>query len=311
MKKFLYRILLFSLLVIVCAIGLDFFLSYRLRQNPNRIYATWNQVYNDTTCYDLLINGSSRAWSQYSPLILDSILKLNSFNLGIDGSAINRQIIKYNKYCELHGNPKYLIQNIDLGTMSYTMGYEREQFFSYFFYDRDLLNEYDQYENFSWVEKNIPCYRYLGYDDVITEALFYDNKEHFFEYIVKGYYGDESSWDGSRIANMDSVMCACDTSALQLFTEFIQKETEKGVQVIFVYAPVYIEAREKMVNEKQMYIMYDSIARKFQIPILDYNDIPMCYDTTYFYNATHLNRVGAELFTTKLAHDIDSLGLLK
>jgi hypothetical protein len=26
-----------------------------------------------------------------------------------------------------------------------------------------------------------------------------------------------------------------------------------------------------------------------------------------FWNATHLNRMGAELFTTKLAHDIDSL----
>ena len=31
--------------------------------------------------------------------------------------------------------------------------------------------------------------------------------------------------------------------------------------------------------------MYDSIANRFNITILDYNDIPMCYDTTYFYNA--------------------------
>jgi hypothetical protein len=57
--------------------------------------------------------------------------------------------------------------------------------------------------------------------------------------------------------------------------------------------------------------MYDSIACEFHIPILDYSDIPMCYDTAYFYNATHLNKTGAELFTTKLAHDIDSIGFLK
>ena len=66
-----------------------------------------------------------------------------------------------------------------------------------------------------------------------------------------------------------------------------------------------------MVNEKKMYEMYDTIAQRFNIPILDYNDISMCYDTTYFYNGTHLNKLGAEVFTTKLAHDIDSLGLLK
>ena len=81
--------------------------------------------------------------------------------------------------------------------------------------------------------------------------------------------------------------------------------------MVFVYAPVYFGAREKMVNEVEMFAMYDSIAKKFDIPILDYNDISLCYDTAYFYNATHLNRVGAELFTTKLAHDIDSLEILK
>lgn len=311
MKKFLYKILLFTLLIFIFACCLDFFLSYRLRQNKNRMYAAWNKMYNDSTCYDLVINGSSRAWTQYNPLILDSILNLNSFNLGIDGSAINRQVIKYKKYCELHGDPKYLIQNIDLGTMSYTMGYEREQFFSYFFYDRDLLNEYDQYENFSWGEKYVPCYRYLGYEDVMTEAIFHDNKKHFFEYLNKGYFSSDKEWDGSVLYAMDSIECAIDSNALSLFINFLQEETDNGVKIIFVYAPIYIGAREKMVNEEEMFAMYDSIAKKFDIPILDYNDISLCYDTAYFYNATHLNRVGAELFTTKLAHDIDSLEILK
>ena len=76
-------------------------------------------------------------------------------------------------------------------------------------------------------------------------------------------------------------------------------------------APVYHEVRTKMINEHQMYKMYDTIAVRFNIPILDYNDIPLCYDTTYFYNGTHLNRIGAESFTIQLAHDIDSIGFLK
>lgn len=311
MKKFLYKILLFTLLVIVCALGLDFFLSYRLRQNQNRMYAAWNQMYNDTMNYDLVINGSSRAWAQYSPLILDSILDVNSFNIGIDGSAINRQIIKYKKYCELHGNPKYLIQNIDLGTMDITYGYEREQFFPYFFYDRDLVKQYDQFENFSFAEKYITCYRYLGYDDVIIESVFYDNKKHYFRYLTKGYSGNDESWDGEQLSQINEVVCAVNSNIIGIFEDFLLQVVQTGTKVVFVYAPIYIGAREKMVNEEEMFAMYDSIAKKFDIPILDYNDIPMCYDTTYFNNATHLNRTGAELFTTILAHDIDSLGLLK
>ena len=46
-------------------------------------------------------------------------------------------------------------------------------------------------------------------------------------------------------------------------------------------------------------------------PILNYTYDPISYDTNFFYNATHLNKTGAELFTRKLAHDIDSLQLLK
>ena len=311
MKKFLYKILLFTLLIILCAYGLDLFLSWRLRTNENRVYAAWNQLYNSDIDYDLVINGSSRAWTQYSPLVLDSILGVNSFNLGIDGSAINRQIIKYKKYCQLHGLPKYLIQNIDLGTMAITFGYEREQFFPYFFYDRDLMKDCNRYEDFSFGEKYIPCYRYIGYEEVLLEAIFHDNTGHYFEYLTKGYLGRWDKWEGSALANLDSVVCSCDTTSIHLFMDFLEEITAEGTKVMFVYAPVYHVAREKMTNEQQMLDMYDSIASRFDIPILDYNDIPMCYDTAYFYNATHLNKNGAELFTTKLAHDIDSIGFLK
>lgn len=311
MSKFLYKLVLFIALILLCAIGLDMFLSWRLRTNENRMFATWNYVYNDTTDYDLVINGNSRAWVQYDPMILDSILEVDAFNLGMDGSAINRQILKYQKYCELHGYPKYLIQNIDISTMAMTNGYEREQFFSYFFYDRDLMWDFDQYEHFSVAEKYIPAYRYIGYENVLLEAFFYDNKQHFLEFTTKGYLGKNSWWDGTALSKLDSITCSCDTGAINLFVDFLEKVTSDGTKVLFVYAPIYYQAREKMVNEREMFEMYDSIANRFNIPILDYNDIPMCYDTTYFYNATHLNKTGAELFTTRLAHDIDSIRWLK
>ena len=134
MKKYLLNTLLFTILCLIFAFALDTILSFRLRQNQNRMFANWNQIYNDTTNYDLVINGSSRAWVQYNPFIIDSILYINSYNLGIDGSPINRQIIKYQKYCDLHKMPKYLIQNIDFVTMGFGYGYERVQFFPYFFF---------------------------------------------------------------------------------------------------------------------------------------------------------------------------------
>lgn len=312
MKKFLYRILLFTLLVLVCAFGLDTIISSRLRFNKNRIYASWNHIYNDTTNYDVIISGNSRAQMHINPLILDSILHINSYNFGLQGRTINTQIIKYQKYRELHEAPKILIQAVDLWTLEFNNGYEREQFFPYFFYDRDLIRKMDEYEKFSFLEEYIPCYRYLGYEDVISEAIFYGNKKYFVDFTSKGYSETNLKWDGTALSTIDSVQCSCDTNAIKIFVNYLSKVvTIDDTKVLFVYTPIYREVRERMTDEENMFKIYDTIAKRFNIPILDYNDIPMCYDTTYFYNGTHLNRTGAELFTTKLAHDIDSLGLLK
>lgn len=311
MKQFLLRLNIFLLIVFAGAWTIDCIISYRLRHNENRMFAAWNHIYRDSVNYDLLISGGSCAWAHYATQFIDSILGANSFNLGIDGSSIDRQILKYEKFSSIHGKPKMLIQNIDLGTLAFTYGYEREQFFPYFFYDRDLMQKFDQYENFTIAEKYLPCYRYLGYDEVWLEALFRDNKKHFFEYLTKGYCGRDYSWDGSVLATMDSLSFGYDTAALSLFTDFIENELSAGVEVLLVFSPIYQEVQDKLANLDEMYALYDSIANLYSLPILNYHTIDFKGDTSYFYNGTHLNRIGAELFTTRLAHDIDSLGLLK
>lgn len=304
MKVFLSRVIRFALIVFCLMTILDICISSHLRTSNARVFAGLNYVYNDSTYHDMIINGNSRAWVQYNPKIIDTILYVNSYNLGIDGSNMNRQIIQFNKYVEKHGCPKYLIQNIDLFTMNPTFGFEREQYFPYFFYDRDLLDKVDQYEHFSFMDKNIPSYRYIGFiQSVLTKIECIP--------LYKGFGAKESQWNGTLLAEISDVVFSYDSVVLNEFDNFIEDVMLHGTKVIFVYAPIYYEVNTKCYNINEMHQMYQNVANKFDIPILDYNDIPMCYDTTYFYNATHLNRIGAELFTTKLAHDIDSLGLLK
>lgn len=298
MKKFLIHSVVFAAILWVFAIIADIYVSNNLRYSKERKYTAWNGIYNDTTYYDLVINGSSRAWVQYDPHILDSILHLNTYNLGIDGSAINRQIIKYHKYCELHGQPKYLLQNIDIFTMARTFGYEREQFFPYFFYDKDLLHKADKYEHFTLLEKYIPYYRYIGIDLHDWDAGLY-----------KGYCGQDKAWDGSMFSQMDTVQVSSDSSMLRLFDDFLTEQAHLGTRVILVYSPIYHGVIDKCPDTGKMYTMYDSLAIKHHLYILNYIEMPLCYDTAYFYNATHLNRQGAEIFTTRLAQDLDSMGI--
>lgn len=46
---------------------------------------------------------------------------------------------------------------------------------------------------------------------------------------------------------------------------------------------------------------------KLQNLFVDYVNSPISYDSTYFYNNTHMNEKGAEKFTLQLAKDLDNI----
>lgn len=318
MRKFIKLSIVFSFVVLLLSLFADYKISQFLRYNSYYIGCSnshhckaWGNIYNYKQSADIVINGNSKALREYNPAIIDSILHVNSYNLGMSGSMINRQILKYYAYCKIQDcQPKLLIQNIDYLTIDITRGFRKEQFFPMFIYDRELMEQFSEYEHFNILEKYCPAYRYWGYPYIVQCAF---GLNHFccIDTLSKGFAGVNWDWDGTKYLNVKKIECAKDSQALVKFCEFISDVISSGTKVLFVYAPLYIGATNKIVNIEGMYEMYDTIAKKYDIPILDYNYDPICYDTTYFYNATHLNRKGAELFTTKLAHDIDSLGLLK
>ena len=96
-----------------------------------------------------------------------------------------------------------------------------------------------------------------------------------------------------------------------MFNAFLGQLKKQNISAVFVCAPIYIGLTNKIDNLPEFYETFRFYSNKYQIPILDYTYYYLSHDTTYFYNATHLNKTGAELFTTKLCHDLDSLGLLK
>ncbi len=67
---------------------------------------------------DLLVAGSSKAWVQISPFILDTALKVNSYNLGLNGYGFNAQHMRFRYYEQFNRKPAYLIYAVDLFTLT-------------------------------------------------------------------------------------------------------------------------------------------------------------------------------------------------
>ena len=259
---------------------------------------------HDNINADLIILGNSRAWCQYSPQILDSVLGTNSYNIGIDGSCFNRQLVRYELYRYYISNaPKYVIQNVEFFTLGHTVGYEREQFMPYLIYPyfRDRIC---QIEPFSFGEFYIPMYRYYV-NNVYDEFTTYDFP------VKKGYFGEDNKWDGSKLKETEPYIQEIDSNSLKMFIDYIEGLQEENIKLILVFAPIYKEGLSKVLNVEEIHGLYYDLANKYNLSILDYANCWLSQDTTYFYNATHLNKQGAELFSTKLAHDLDSLGFIR
>ena len=305
MKRFLINTLLVIFSIMSINAVLDVYISYRLSQSKDRRYINWNDIINKQLNADMIIMGSSRAYRHYNPMILDSILFLNSYNQGLSGSGLNRQIIKYNIFSHYQKvTPKHIIVNIDyFSSLYWTIGYEREQFFPYM-YHQYIRKQLKNIEPFSWAELFIPIYRY-SYKGLFGVIKGVDNDN-----MVKGYIGTDMIWDATEYNKQESFHFEADDRTIRMFDEFLAARQNEGINLIFCYSPIYIGLTNKVDNLQDAYDTFQFFADKYDIPIIDYTYSEISKDTAYFYNATHLNKHGSELFTIQLAHDIDSLGLL-
>lgn len=315
MKKFICRFGILIAIVFVLAIAFDYMITTGLKKTDIRKYSTWNDIYKGNLDADLLIIGASNAWSGFNTYIIDTILNLNSYNLGIDGHNIDYQIIRYDTYRRYNSKPKIvLINTLFGGTLSTSahIQYEREQFFPYI-HDKELISRVAKDKNFSWADRYVPLIRYFGYrEDFENGIMAYFGKTDFFDGgMHKGYRGNDYAWDRASLSIDTIFSINIEKESVALLDSFSKRLIDDGIEVVYVKSPIYFPLRSKFTNIEQTDSIFNSISKKYDIPVLDYYFSNISMDSIYFYNPGHLNKKGSELFTFKLCHDIDSLRLLK
>ncbi|MBO4402763.1 MAG: hypothetical protein J5792_03650 [Bacteroidales bacterium] len=307
MKRFLVKFGITALALWMIAWGLDLLITRNLHRSDARMFSTYNAIYSDTLQCDAVVMGSSRGQVQYDVRIIDSITGLDCYNLSVDGRCIDAEVVMYNAYRQHAPKPKLIIQNIDWGTLQMSNGYEREQYLPYL--DKDnLYQQTCENEGFNWADRWLPLVRYAGYRNVIFEGLGLPAKMARPDNMYKGYVAVDAEWDGSAFRAIDTLGFTCNPEAVEIFDRYLAQCQKEGIQVVLVYAPFYIGATRKMGPDVEtMFALYQSFADRYGCRILNYTYDSICYDTANFYNASHLNRRGAELFSEKLANDLKEL----
>lgn len=312
MKRYFLKLTLFLSIFSVLYLAFFFCVDRGLKQSHYLDFTEWNEIYAGEIDAEIIIQGSSRAWRQVDPKIIDSIVGGSTYNLGMDGYQIPMQIARNKIYQQHNDRPTYIIQILDHFSLTRREDlFYVEQFLPYLD-DTILKKELLKYKGLSWADYSIPYFRYIGSQETAVVG--------FMEYIglketkstrYKGFQSENKTWepefDIELAANPNGKRANISHEVFEEFDLFLEDSKKQDVEVILVYAPEYYEFQNYIVNRDTVSWLYQQLAIKYDFQYLDYSHDELCLSKENFYNPTHLNKSGAAIFTERLARSIKSI----
>ncbi|MBQ2540884.1 MAG: hypothetical protein II551_04465 [Paludibacteraceae bacterium] len=316
MKRVVYKSVMFFLLITAGALLLQWLVDHGLKRMTAHCstQTTIAELQSDTLNADVLIIGNSRALCSYDPKVLENGLHRRVWNIGVSGQPFGISYMRYQLYAHCNRTPQLVIVNIDNNELDMIVnGFGREDFYPYF--SDSTIRPYLDLYGFSWKHYFIPMYKYfgdyklIGYGILSSVGLFPFPEQHSYH----GFYNENTPFDGTNlrtILNNDSVIKTdCNPEAIALLDSLLQELRQQNASLLFCYAPQYQPLYQRLPLSETMNA-YRELSRKYDIPIVDYSSVEWANDSTFFYNANHINSRGATLFSTRLVQAIDSLDLL-
>ena len=311
MKKFLTNILYFLLPAIIMAYPLDSIMSHFLSQSKTSPgeYEVWNDIYKTEAEYDIAIYGSSRAWVHINPKILSDSLGAKVYNFGIDGHNFWLQYLRHLELLKHNEKPKTIILSVDVFSLQKRKDlFQLDQFLPYMLWNSNIQEYTNSYIGYNDFDYYVPLIRYSGKTNslkLIIKNIV--NSQSNIGYRQNGFLGMDREWNADlekAKKEQKSYIINTDSNSVVLFEKFIKECKANDIELILVYTPEYIDGQNFVANRDDVIQIYRDFSMKYSIDFFDYSNDSLCLNKKYFYDASHLNSSGAEIFSKKLANDL-------
>jgi hypothetical protein len=178
-------------------------------------------------------------------------------------------------------------------------------------WNKNIFMSTSSYVGFNQLDYFVPLIRYYGKNTAKEIIVEMDEKDNCkLPTRQFGFRAQNKKWsDDFEKAKRTSEFyeASLHSESIFLFERFIEECQDKGIQLIFVYSPEFIEGQEYTKNRKDIIDIFIKYSKKYNITYLDYSKDSISYEKRYFYNATHLNADGALIFSEQFANDLQLL----
>jgi hypothetical protein len=320
MNKFLKQIVFGSFIFIVVntiiAVKYEYPNYMAIKNKTHRNYLKWNDIHSEIGTYDMVVVGTSRSYAAFNPLILDSTLNVNSYNMGTSSQDIAETYYTLEEIFE-YQKPKYVI--LDLFFESSDDSHDYYQIFSNSSFFKSVNRRfnliYKGYGSTGMINFIIPIVKFKNYIKQDFTALFKNNKPQREEINwMKGYLSDSLVVTSSKIDDFGPISnFENSTFSTVRFNTYFKKINDlvisNGSKLICVRAP-YPPTRLKLTQIDDEGNFFQTYTFKNNIPYLDINRInnySNIYEDQDFADYHHANYQGAQKATIHLSDFIKSL----
>lgn len=320
MKKFLKNIALGVLVFIminVIVFGFYEYPSYKAIENKtHRNYLKWEAIHNNSNTFDMIIIGTSRSYAAYNPIIFDSILNTNSYNMSTSAQDIAETYYALEEIYE-YQKPKYIV--LDLFFEAADDSYDYYQIFSNssFFKSNkrrfDLIS--DGYGSSGFLNYVLPIVRFKNYIKQDVVKLFNNKKSLRTEdNWIKGYLYDTLTVGKQEILNFNPISNFENTTfSKKRFNKYFNRINDlvklNNSKLICLRAP-YPPSRLKLKDTDDEGAYFKEITTKANVSFFDINTIDEYYEiykNQDFADYHHANHKGAKKASLEAAEYIKQI----
>ncbi len=290
-----------------------------LKRSTNNDHQTWNMIVEGEINAELLVAGSSRAMRLIDPKILEDKTGLDSYNLGMEGARLRSQLARWDSYLAYNKPPRVIIQTVDLMSMGHAETVFKKQQYLPFLSDNNIYDHLKLVDNRLFLDRYFPLYKYHGYMDEFKEGLrLYAGQSPSIKHTeYKGFEAKDKSWNREFKQMTDTLKRGyllhpdeLIEEGFEILDDMIKDCRKRNIQLVLVFTPQYSGFTDLQVQTDSLVMGFEQLGKESNVHFINYVYDPICSDTTYFYNAMHLNRKGATVFTEQLAKDLMTKGIL-
>lgn len=286
MKAFVKKILLFVTVCYVLLLVLDILVSNELKtdmpiKNP-----------------DLVLLGSSRCQAHFDSRIIEDSLGIKTVNIGLYSSKIDIHYMILKEYLDYTTcKPKYLTYVFDIHDNTFVDNKvtRHYQFFPSLLYNLNYYSILRKYSGFNSSMFFCPMIRYSGYLKQYINGCT--------TFLYKDYSPIDKTMEINDVdpfyRNPINYEYKYDSAVIVFYMQKIINLCKvNNVKLNLVYAPEYFLCRFAL-NREASFSIFLKIADDNDIPVKDFSsDSVLNSNSAYFSDILHLNRKGAEVFTS-------------